>query len=73
MKKTSEMEDWLRPEYDLSELTVVARGPGRNVGRGRTVALAPDVAEMFPTADSVNEALRLLSRVARESNTELSN
>ncbi len=30
------------------------------------VVLDPDIAEMFPTSDSVNEALRLLLRIARE-------
>ena len=28
--------------------------------------LEPDVAEMFPSADAVNEALRFLIRVTRE-------
>ena len=30
------------------------------------VALDPDVAAMFPTSESVNEALRLLAKLARE-------
>lgn len=68
MKKTSdEMEDELRPEYDFSKLTVVARGVGRRKPAKVTVTLAPDVAELFPTSEAVNEALRLLARVARES------
>ena len=66
-KKISEMDDWMRPEYDLSKLTVVARGPGRKKKPETTVALAPDVAKLFPTSDAVNEALRLLARIARES------
>ena len=65
MKKKSEMDDWMRPEYDLSKLTVVARGPGR---KARViVALEPDVAKLFPTAKAVNEALRRLGQAARES------
>jgi hypothetical protein len=72
MKKTSEKEDWMRPEYDLSSLTVVARGPGRKVsGKPVTVALEPDVAKLFPTAKAVNNALRLLGQVARESKPRL--
>lgn len=68
MKKTSdEMKDELRPEYDFSKLTVVARGAGRLAPAEVTVILAPDVAELFPTSEAVNEALRLLARVARES------
>jgi hypothetical protein len=67
-KKTSEMDDWMRPEYDLSKLTVVARGPGRKAPAEQvTIQLEPDVAKLFPTAKSVNDALRLLGRVARES------
>ena len=70
-KKISEMDDWFRPEYDLSKLTVVARGPGRERKGKHTVDLAPDVAPLFPTSDSVNEALRLLVRVARKSEIEV--
>jgi hypothetical protein len=65
MKKTSEHDDWMRPEYDLNELTLVARGPGRRTPI--TVALEPDVAKLFPTAKDVNNALRLLGQIARES------
>ena len=71
MKKKSEMKDELRPEYDFSKLTVVARGRGRKIPKGEPVILDPDVAEMFPTTESVNEALRLLARVAKESEVEL--
>jgi len=35
-----------------------------------TVRLEPDVAEMFPSADAVNEALRLLMRMLHQ-NQEL--
>jgi hypothetical protein len=71
MKKKSEMEDELRPEYDFSQLTVVARGRGRKQPTETTVTLAPDVAEMFPTSEAVNEALRLLARAAKETETQL--
>ena len=67
MKKTSEMEDYLRPEYDFSKLKIVARGPGRQKPKEITVTLANDVAELFPTSDAVNEALRLLARAAKKS------
>jgi hypothetical protein len=67
MKKKSEIEDVLRPEYDFSQLTVVARGPGRRKPMDRTVTLAPDVAKSFPTSESVNEALRLLVKLAKDS------
>lgn len=71
MKKTSEMDDELRPEYDFSKLTVVARGAGRRKSTEITVILAPDVAKLFPTSEAVNEALRLLARVAKESDMRL--
>ncbi len=73
MKKTSEMDDELRPEYDFSKLKVVARGPGRRIPPATTVTLAPDVAKMFPTSEAVNEALRLLARAAKESEARLNN
>lgn len=62
----SEMEDDLRTEYDLKSLRVRKLGPGRKEFGGKTVQLAPDVAEMFPNADAVNEALRFLIRVMRD-------
>jgi len=71
MKKKSEMDDELRPEYDFSKLTVVARGPRRSKPTEVTVVLAPDVAKLFPTSEAVNEALRLLARVAEKSELRL--
>lgn len=66
MKKAeTEMEDELRPEYDLRALRVRGLGPGRK-SFGDVVRLEPDVAEAFPDADSVNEALRFLIRVTKE-------
>jgi hypothetical protein len=61
-----EMEDELRSEYDLKSLRVRRLGPGRKSFGGTTVRLEPDVAEMFPNADAVNEALRFLIRVMQE-------
>jgi hypothetical protein len=60
-----EKKDELRPEYDLKSLRVRKVGPNRT-GFGSFVQLAPDVAEMFPDAESVNEALRFLIRVTKE-------
>ncbi|MGI0493968.1 hypothetical protein ACN4EG_19470 [Alkalinema pantanalense CENA528] len=60
------MEDDLRTEYDLKSLQVRKLGSGRKSFDGATVRLAPDVAEMFPSADAVNEALRFLIRVMRD-------
>lgn len=67
MKKIeTEMDDELRPEYDLKSLRVRRLGPGRKSFGGSVVRLEPDVAEVFPDAESVNEALRFLIRIAKE-------
>jgi len=66
MKKIeTEAADELRPEYDLKSLRVRRFGPGRKKF-GDVVRIEPDVAEAFPDADSVNEALRFLIRVTKE-------
>ena len=62
------MEDDLRPEYDFREL-LKDGVRGKYVERYRAgtnvVVLAPDVAQAFPTEDAVNEALRLVMRMAQ--------
>jgi hypothetical protein len=72
MKKAeTEMDDELRPEYDLASLRVRRLGPGRKSFGGSVVRLEPDVAEVFPDADSVNEALRFLIRITKENKPPL--
>ena len=67
MKKNETVtEDELRPEYDLKNLRVRKVGPARTSFGGQMIRLAPDVAEVFPDAESVNEALRFLIRITRE-------
>ncbi len=68
-KDRSEIKDDLRAEYDLKSLQVRRLGSGRKSFGGITVQLEPDVAEMFPSADAVNEALRFLIRVMRDNQT----
>jgi len=70
MKKAETEDDELRPEYDLRTLRVRRLGPGRK-RFGDVVRLEPDVAEAFPDADSVNEALRFLIRVTKENRPDL--
>ena len=66
MKKVkTNKDDELRPEYDLKKLKVRKLGPGRK-SFGDVVRLEPDVAEAFPDADSVNEALRVLIRSSKD-------
>ena len=61
-----EMEDEMRSEYDLKSLRVRKLGCERKSFGETIVRLEPDVAEMFPNADAVNEALRFLMRVMQE-------
>lgn len=61
-----ELEDEMRSEYDLKSLRVRKLGSGRKNFGTEIVRLDTDVAEMFPTADAVNEALRFLIRVTQE-------
>jgi hypothetical protein len=71
MKKkgiSPETEGDLRPEYDLK--TLLKGGvQGKYADRYREgtnlVLLAPDVARAFPTEEAVNEALRLVLRMAQ--------
>lgn len=65
---TSELDDDLRPEYDFTQLPVVARGPGRKKATA-TIELEPDVAAFFPDAGAVNEGLRLLLRMLQKTPT----
>ena len=70
MKKDSdqEMDDDLRPEYDLTQLLKGGvRGKYAERYRAGTnlVLLAPDVAQAFPTEEAVNQALRLVIQLAK--------
>ena len=70
MKKKSRKgrNDDLRPEYDLGELLKTGV-QGKYADRYREgtnlVFLAPDVAEAFPTAEAVNETLRLVLQLTK--------
>lgn len=66
MKKAeTDINDELRPEYDLQSLRVRKLGRGRK-SFGGVIRLEPDVAEVFPDAEAVNEALRFLIRITKE-------
>jgi hypothetical protein len=60
------MEDELRDEYDLKSLKVRKMGVKRKSFGDTIIKLDSDVAELFPTSESVNEALRFLIRITRE-------
>lgn len=69
MKKTGEdeMEDELRPDYDIVHMREGIRGKYVEQYRSGTnlVLLDPDVAQAFPNEAAVNEALRLLMQIAQ--------
>ncbi len=50
MSQTSEMDDDLRPEYDFTQLSIVAHGQGRKRSP-LTVQLDPDVATTLPDGE----------------------
>lgn len=56
----------LQEEYDLSKLPIMPKGryaPERRAG-SNVVVLDPDLAQAFPTDESVNAALRLILQIA---------
>ena len=70
MKKKSakDRNDDLRPQYDLGELLktgVQGKYADRYREKTNLILLAPDVAEAFPTADAVNETLRLVLQLTK--------
>lgn len=64
------MVDELRPEYHLKSLEVRRLGPQRK-SFGGVIRLEPDVAELFPSAEAVNEALRFLIHIMKSSKPTL--
>ena len=67
MKGTAKKPDELRPEYALTQLKGGVRGKyaERYKQGSNVVVLAPDVSEAFPNAEAVNDALRMLIKVAK--------
>jgi hypothetical protein len=68
MKSKDTKTDELRPEYDLGQLLkdgVRGKYADRCKEGTNLVLLAPDVAEAFPTAEAVNEALRLVIQLTK--------
>lgn len=70
MKEESklEMEDDLRPEYDMTELlkgSIRGKYAERYKAGVNLVLLEPDVASAFPNDKAVNEALRLVMQLAK--------
>jgi hypothetical protein len=64
--KTKRDPDMLA-EYDFSR-GVRGKYVKRLATGSNIVVLSPDVAEIFPDSDSVNDALRALAKIVREKN-----
>ena len=68
MKKASpkKLDDDLRPEYDLSQLKGGVRGKyyRKAIAGTNLVLIEPELAKVFPNAESVNRALRVLADAA---------
>jgi hypothetical protein len=72
MKKARrEKHDGMLPEYDFSK-GVRGRYAKRYAEGSNVVVLSPDMAKVFPTSESVNEALRTLVLVGRKKARKLS-
>ena len=72
-KKTAKSKsDELRDEYEFAALKRGVRGKYYERARQGTnlVLLDPDVARAFPTQEAVNEALRMLVKVAASTASE---
>jgi len=64
-------ENNMLPEYDFSK-GVRGKYAKRYAEGSNVVVLSPDMAKVFPTSQSVNEALRTLVRVGRAKSRKLS-
>ena len=69
MKKVDSIEDDIRPEYKREDLGKGVRGKYYQayMETHNIVMLQPEVAEVFPTDEAVNEALLSLIRIAKAS------
>jgi hypothetical protein len=68
-KKENNFEDDLQPEYDFYQLPDVVQGKYANKYQQGTniIHLDPDVARVFNSDESVNQALRSLINIAKAS------
>ena len=65
------MEDELRNEYDLKTLKVRKMGADHRKFGDTVIRLDADVAEIFTSAESVNEALRFLITVTKDNQNKI--
>jgi hypothetical protein len=65
------MEDELRSEYDLKILKIRRMGANRKNFGDTVIKLDADVAEIFTSAESVNEALRFLITITKDNQNKI--
>ena len=71
MKKARrERQEDMLPEYDFRK-GVRGKYAKQYAQGSNVVVLSPDMAKVFPTSESVNEALRTLVRVGRKKSRKL--
>ena len=65
-----ELEDYLRPEYDL-DFSKAVRGKyyRRYIESTNVVVLDPDVAAAFQNSEAVNQALRAMLKFAEQTSS----
>jgi len=68
MKKDESFSDELRKEYKRSDFKKLERGKyyKRVMSRSNVVVVDPEVSEVFPNAEAVNEALHALVDVVEK-------
>lgn len=67
----SEIDDDLKPHYDFDYSKAKPNRFAEKYNKTvRRVGLAPDIADEFPTEESVNDALRQYVRMTKHSNSE---
>jgi hypothetical protein len=74
MKKQTELNDELRPEYDMKSMLkdgVRGKYATRYNSGTNLVLLEPDVAKAFPNEKAVNEALKLVIKLTKLQETAI--
>ncbi len=64
MCNRTEINSEILDEYDFSK-GIRGKYVQRYAAGSNVVVISPDVAELFPDSESVNEALRMLVKIAR--------
>ena len=65
MKKENKIKEPMLPEYDFSS-GIRGKYADRYMQGVNIVRLEPDIADIFPDQNSVNEALRAMAKVIRK-------